>query len=249
MKAKLIMAILLFAIIGLNSDGVMAAGPIDIDAEVGLFNKYVWRGIPLTDGPVLQPSLSFGLKNLSINIWGNLDLDDANTKEFEMTETDYTVEYSKSFTMMSAAIGVIHYTFPVANGADATTEIYIGASCSGPGNPSLTIYQDVKEGEGTYVTLSASQSIPIGLIYSIEVSGTLGWGSAKHNNFNYGQDGSALSDINIGIGVPFGIGDIVSVTPGVSYTGILNGDISDTMDAANIDDQNVLFGIAVAAGF
>ena len=55
------------------ADPCAALGPLDVEAEIGLYSKYVWRGMIEADEAVLQPVLSADLLGFGAEIWTNLD--------------------------------------------------------------------------------------------------------------------------------------------------------------------------------
>ena len=247
----------------------LAAGPVDVKAELGVQSKYVWRGYLQTDGPVLQPSVAVGLKGLNLGLWGTMDLSDESTtdtiKAMETKEARFSLGYDRSIAVLNMSAGVIHYTYPYKAYKTATTEIYAHAGGSVPGHPSITVYKDVDETKGLYGEITASQTIPVGLVLGIELSGGIGIGSKNFNDFYFNTDLKALpekisdkkelkddftlSDIRFGIGAPIGIGNLVKIKPSVTYTGIINSAISDNLKTADIEGQNVFFGITASVSF
>ena len=230
---------------------------ISFEAEVPVLSKYVWRGTVITDGPVCQPSVTAGMKGLSVNVWGNIDLDNTNELQMNFTEFDYTLDYSKEFTIINVSAGVIHYRFLHAGGAK-TTELYGEVSLSVPGNPALTIYHDIDEVKGTYGALSGNTSLPLGLT-QLELSASLGFGSEDYNIGCYGYrdltgnvfgpDSASLTDILFSVGFPFGLGKLLSVAPSVTVTSLLNDDAKEACKKQDVDTTNVIFGITASAGF
>ena len=55
-----------------------AVAQAEIGAQLGLFSAYVWRGLSLTNKPVLEPDVwvSFPAGNASITVggWSSIDL-------------------------------------------------------------------------------------------------------------------------------------------------------------------------------
>ena len=221
---------------------------VDISIDAAFMSKYVWRGILLTDGPVFQPGITAGYKSLSFNIWSNMDLDDVNDNKNEINELDFTLDYSFDVSSFSISAGIIRYTFPNTD-FDPTTELYAGLSSDYTKDASLTIYQDVGEAEGTYISLGYDCSIPVAKVTSIDIGGAVGFGTAKHNEFYYGEDNASLTDLFIGVSTPVEIGEFFLVTPGISFSSILNSDISDTFDDAGIDPNNLVFGVTFSSAF
>ena len=76
-----------------------------------LLNRYVWRGLLLTDGPVIQPEVEVTHRGFFVNVWSNLDLDDVNGNEREINEVDLTFGYDHDLGLASISGGVVHYTF------------------------------------------------------------------------------------------------------------------------------------------
>ena len=106
---------------------------------------------------MLQPSANISKGGFTFNVWGNYELTDVNDYgpphgdgKNKFTEIDLTAEYAFSWENFSFPVGIIHYLFPNTS-AEATTEIYAGASYDWVVTPSLTVYQDIDEAHGQYV--------------------------------------------------------------------------------------------------
>jgi hypothetical protein len=218
-----------------------------VDASV--MSLYLWRGMRVVDDPVFQPSVTLGYGGLSVNLWANQDLGDANSRSGEFTELDYTVDYRFSYGKAAISLGVVTYDFPTYQ-ADATTEIYAVLGLDLPASPSITVYRDVDEVEGTYVSLGVGHSLPIGAWNtSLDLSASAGIGSGEHNEFYYGNDDTAFTDFYLGASMPFALGQCFSITPSVAYNGIVSGDIRDIYDTAGTDTDHFVVGITLSASF
>jgi len=253
MKGKLltILAVWILSICVLDSNAsALGFGDktIDIGVEAGFLSKYVWRGVVPTDGPVFQSSFTAGFQGLSLNFWDNMDIDDVNGQQSNFTEFDYTLGYSTSYKMLGFSTGVIHYYFP-RTGGSATTELYFGACVEVTGSPSLTLYQDVDDVEGTYVSLEAGMGLPVGVFTTLDISGALGFGSKDHNEAYYGEASGGLADVFIGVSALFGIGEIITISPSIAFSSIINGDIRDAIEENDGEPMNVVFGITASVGF
>ncbi|MFC1650169.1 hypothetical protein ACFL2X_01225 [Candidatus Latescibacterota bacterium] len=228
-----------------------ADGP-EFGLDLSYSGKYVWRGAVLSENGVFQPSLTGSMGELSVNLWGNMDLTDESGTTRQMNEWDYTVDYSsgiESIEGLGYSVGIIGYTFP--NGGDSTTEFYIGAGYETIGSPSITIYKDVEAIDGTYVLLGAGYSIPVAEITSIDITGSVGFGSENMNIGLYGSavSGAGLSDMLIGVSAPFSIMETISLTPSIMFSSILDSDGSDAYDAAGMDASNVFFNLTASKSF
>jgi uncharacterized protein (TIGR02001 family) len=224
------------------------AGAVEtsFSADAGLNSRYVWRGILLTDGAVLQPGITFGAEGASVNVWGSMDLADANGMAGEFNEVDYTLDYSfAAGERASVSVGAIAYTFP-NTAFESTTELYAGASFDVPGSPSITLYRDVDLIEGLYVSLGGAHSFGES---GVKVGFTLGVGDADHNAGCYGGADAGLSDLTLGVTYAFpGLPENQSVSLAAMVTS-LAGDPGDVTDAAGGDTSNFVAGVTYSVSF
>jgi uncharacterized protein (TIGR02001 family) len=221
-----------------------------LSLDVTWASKYVWRGIAVTDDPVVQPSVTASWGGLSLNVWANLDTTDVNDFEGQFLEVDYTLGYSWTWGDFAFSVGAIHYQFPQAHAFD-TTEVYAAVGLDVPTSPTLAVYQDVDEADGTYITLSfrhtfedvwkPSESVAV----SVDVGASVAWGSGKHNAFYYGSTGSGWADATVSLGLPIAIGEHVTVTPAVNYSWILDDGISSSLGA----DDHFWAGVTLTFAF
>lgn len=224
--------------------------PWFLESDLTWNSKYVWRGINVTEDPVLQPSITFGYGDLSLNVWANLDTTAVNDYEWQANEIDYTLDYSTSWEKLNFSVGGIFYQFPGAEDVD-TVEAYGAIGLDVPSSPRLTVYQDLDEHDGTYLALSfghtfedvwkPSESVRMG----VEVGTSFAYGTRKHNLCYYGADTSGWADAMVSLGLPFAIGDHVTVTPAIHHSWILSDGLSDALG----EDSVFWAGVSVAVSF
>lgn len=219
-------------------------------ASLGVSSKYVWRGITFTDGPVLQPGASAEVSGFTLGIWGNMDLDDANSLSGRFNEVDYTLDYAfAAGDKATVSVGAILYDFPNTTSA-ATTELYAKVGFSAPGDPSVAIYKDVDEVDGLYVSLAGGYGVPIGGERTLDLGLSLGFGDSDHNAFYYNVAGSALTDVLFTVGTTFDLaGGKASVTPSLAIAALIDGGIADAFDLAGKDTSSVVAGVSVSCKF
>ncbi len=218
--------------------------------------KYVWRGINLVDAPVFQPSATVSYGGWSFNVWGNMETYNANRygnygkANGEFTEVDLTVEYGWDYGDWSFAVGVIHYIFP-NTGFNNTTEIYgsVGYDCLL--EPTLTIYQDIDQSHGTYITFGVSHTFEEvwkpteNTSMDIEIGTAIGWGSSSNNAFYYGAGNSGLTDLTSSIGFPVGLGKGWTLKPAINHSTLLDQNIQSNQ----APDSNLWFGLSLTYEF
>ncbi len=140
------------------------------DLSVSFFSAYIWRGQQLSKNSlVIQPSTTFSYKGFSANIWANYDTDLYDNIEAldNLTETDYTLSYEKSFGPVSTSIGYIYYALDQALDSQ---EFYISATINSFLSPTLSAYREFAHYSSTYLTLEISHSLSVGRDVSLDVS-------------------------------------------------------------------------------
>lgn len=220
---------------------------VDVEVTLDLVTEYIWRGQQLNPDPSFQPGVNLGFGNFTAMFWaGRLKLTGPDGGEDEFAEVDLGLDYTNQFPdckKVSYSVGFFHYDFPKSPVPD-TVEIYGGLSFDVPLNPSLMVYLDVDEAEGSYLQFSLSQSfgeilqicdIPIGM----EIGAGLGWGSDSYNKYYWGVSQNSLNDLSLSASFPFEICDW-TISPGVNYSTVVGEGLRDSN--AYGDNDN-LFGI------
>ncbi|MCY3969087.1 MAG: MltA-interacting MipA family protein [Acidobacteria bacterium] len=183
----------------------VAAAPVSADADYALdfASAYVWRGITFTDGAVWQPSVTASNDSgFAINVWGNLDLDDANDMSAEFNEIDLTASYGFGTDAVSAEVGFIEYLFP--NTAFAgTREVYLTLGLDITASPSLSVYYDIDEVKDFYANFGVSfgGDVSDAMAWSVDVSA--GW-AGDDFAAAYGGTSGGMYDGNVTFGLSGG---------------------------------------------
>ena len=219
----------------------LALGPLDAEAGIDLYGKYVWRGMVATPDPVLQPWVGVNTMGFSAGFWGNMDLNDVNGSEWEFNEVDWTLGWAMSLPKVELGAGLIYYDFP---NLDAnTTELYLHAGLSVLLSPSLTFYQDLDAIKGGYWEAAVSHDVGVGETMTLELGATLGLGSEGYINGYFGgaeglpgvpemPGGASMTDLKLTAGLPFQVAHFFTFTPSVAYTTLM-GDVKDVVDAGD----------------
>jgi len=219
-----------------------ASAQVEVSYDLGLFSHYVWRGITLTDGAVLQPAATITHANgASVNVWGNLDVDDANDMSGEFNELDLTFGYSTSVGKANLDFGFCQYTFPNTQFA-GTQELYVGVGFDVPLEPSLTLYYDIDEVDDYYGTLGVSYGTDITDAVSWSLAASVGFAGSDFAAAYTGGTSSGLYDGNVSLGLEYAAEKLTfGVT--VAYT--------DTLDEDVLTEQsvNTWGGVYLAASF
>jgi hypothetical protein len=215
----------------------------EVSAEATVLNKYLWRGAVLCDGWVVQPGVALGLGGFEVSAWGNLDLEAVNNHRHDLSEIDYTAAYTLGVALVELSAGAVHYAYP-QNDFLATTELFASGSVGVWASPSLGIYRDIDEGDGTYVLCGVGHALPIGTT-ALDLAASLGWGDAQHNAYNYGAPTAGPADAGLTLSMDIAVTPLLTVRPTVGYTALLTTELRD----AAAEPDNFLFGVVLAGGF
>jgi len=243
-EIKLTLAVMCLAAT-IGNETLKAEDYVSIGAAADIFSKYVWRGQNLVDDWVLQPGAYISHKGITASFWGNLDLTNENGYHGEFSEIDLTLDYTAQvpgIDFLNYSLGFINYDFPINGGVDDTWEIYWGLGLDVPANPSITVYHDVDEVEGTYVSFGIGHNIEnitdSGL--AVDLSASIGWGSSGYNNSYWNLDKSELNDLVLSAAFPFEAAGF-AITPSVNYITLVGDDIR----SPNTYGQNDMWVVGV----
>lgn len=234
----------LAAVLTIGATSALALGPLDAEAEVSVYSKYVWRGMVNVDDYVLQPSVNLGVAGFTAGFWGNVDMTDINSDEladldtsWKFTEIDWTLGYGMTLPFFEFGLGLIYYDFPQIDDAE-TLELYLSAEANVLLSPSLVIYQDLDAVKGGYWDFSVSHGFALGSTNTLDIDAGVGLGSKSYFNGYFGMPadfeattdfGTSLADARISASVPFHPAPMFTVTPSVTYTTLM-GDAKDAVE-------------------
>ena len=267
MRKVMVSAVVFFAGIIAVFTTAKAEG-LEVSLDVTYAERYIWRGIPLNQESVLQPSLTVGNGGFYINVWSNVDLTDWGDHGYigygdesgRPTEIDFSAGYEASLDRMNIGFGFSNYTLPHQKeiGSVATTEIYASLAVDAPLSPSLSVYVDEDIAEGAvYTAFDIGHSFDLWesgeALIALDLSGHLGHANHKFIKTYYIKDNGNIikiedtfHDWGAMVALPISLGKGVSVTPAYSYSSIMNdrlrefyGDKGDHMNGQIGFDKEV----------
>lgn len=141
----------------------------------GLFSHYVWRGITLTDDPVLQPSVTISHDGgVSLEVWGNVDLGDDNDTPWELTEARIVVDWSRQFGAVELGAGAVEYLFPNTP-FPGTREVLVHVRYDAAVSPRLDLAYDIDEIQGLYARLTFAYARAFGERWGGRIEASAAW--------------------------------------------------------------------------
>jgi len=124
------------------------------------------------------------------------------------------------------SLGYIYYDFPNLSHDDESQEIYATVSVDMLLSPSLSVYHDFDEGDGTYYEVAASHTIPIDGIspldnLALNLSGTVGYNDGQWDYY------PSFSSATLGASLTVPLGENVTFEPGIFYSLALDNQYDD----------------------
>jgi len=238
-----------------SDTGLGADKEWSVTVDLTYSSKYIWRGLNFNDDGVVWPSVAYSWNGFSASLWASIETSDYNvypdnaTPSGDITEVDYTFSYTFPVDKFSFTVGLALYEYPTT-GLDNTMELFAVASYDTYLSPTISVYQDVDEAEGTWISLSASHSFDLwtlegGQTLSLTISGGIGFGTSQHNEYYFGLAESSLTDLTLHATLPFQISETWCVTLSFNYATLLDSDNRQIM----AKDDNFWTTLSITATF
>lgn len=228
---------------------------VEFGISADFYSKYIWRGQNLNDDYAFQPGVSASFAGFTAAVWGSLDMTDYGDNSGEFTEIDYSLDYTADMPGiegLSYYLGVINYHFPSIVGD--TTEVYWGLALDVPLSPSVTVYHDIDQIEGTYASFAIGHDFGTVFEFAEDVgvgmdfSASLGLGDDDYNAGYWGDtENAGLNDLMLSVSFPFEIAGF-SVSPSLNYVTLVDGGIAST-DAYSQSSDYFFTGISLSKSF
>jgi hypothetical protein len=245
--------------------GAVRAGDLAVSLDTVWAERYIWRGIPLNEEYVLQPSFTVGASGFALNVWGSLDLSDWGASRKvgygdetgNVTELDYTGSWSGTVLgdKLALGLGFANYTFPHQReiGAADTTEIFGKVGLNIPLSPSLTAFVDESNAEGSaYVSLDLGQSFDLwkqdDAAVALRLAGHLGYSNQKFCRAYYGDThlDSRFHDWLLSAALPITMTKGVTLTPAYTYTSLMTNELRQIVSDAGRHPEAGIFTLSLS---
>lgn len=212
---------------------VPAVAQVTIGADLGLNSNYNWRGLSLSNKPVLQPDVWLSVSGFTGGVWANVepatcdgsnDICESGGTRSGIAEIDYWIEYARSFGNVSAKAGWVAYTYNKDNGyidnTFNTSELYAQASIGGlPITPTLAVWYDIDYVKGAYfqgsvvygIAATPAVTINLGVLAGLSAGQEISASDPGANFF-----GSGLTHIDFSASTSLAAGP-VSIAPSLHF--------------------------------
>tara|TARA_A100001015_G_scaffold320382_1_gene446550 strand:- start:1863 stop:2699 length:837 start_codon:yes stop_codon:yes gene_type:complete len=251
MKKSMIVALGLMAgtvsaqdgVVMVDQGAVYSEAMTEATLEVALASSYVWRGQVLNNDAVIQPQITLAQYGFSLNMWMNYDIgSNRNGVQRDVSEFDFSIAYSlpMDINQMAIDVGLVNYNFPangtyntdgLTEGNKSTTEAYLSATFLSFKDlfiPSVTLFGDFEEVEGTYVLFDVFVPYELSEYVGLAAGVTAGYGNTKYNDVYWTADGTGdfegeFSDYSLYATASYEVSDRLTAGVTLNYS-MLNGD-------------------------
>ncbi len=235
----------------------MAAEAPSIGTDLEFESRYVFRGRDFSSGAVFQPDVWINWGDLTLITWLNIDLTDTLEQRGDVNEVDIILEYGYSFEHITLGLSYSMFAYPLGGGGDRDSESslslssnfdILNVSASANFNPysSAFYFQPKVSAEYTFADM---------ITPSLTVSLGMGGKNFQTNFLKMDKEvDNKLNDLVTKLGVDFTfpgkVGEFLSASAHLSYSTIVNSDVTDYRKEQYDAENGFLFGaVSFSAAF
>jgi hypothetical protein len=219
---------------------------LSFGAELDGNSRYVWRGLALSEGPVLQPSAWVSLAGFTLTPWANFAFREGDARA-GFNEVDFTLDYSRDISSLTINPSFSVYLYPNQSDAPPTGELALALSYPvGPVSIFTDHSVDLIATPGAYfgdAGLSFESEVVSSL--TVEASAYAGWGSARFNEANVDVNRAALNVAGTDVALTWSACGLFYLRPHAALSVILDRELR----AAVASPLLIVGGLAVGREF
>ncbi|NJC87572.1 MAG: hypothetical protein FIB02_03430 [Desulfuromonas sp.] len=234
---------------------VTNAWALDVEgsANLGVFDKYLWRGINLSESrAVTQGSLEASANGFTLGAWGNAQLRDNSAYDaWEVNEVDLTLGYSFDVTdLFSVSVGNITY---ILKDIEDTNEAYAGVTVNTLLSPTLTVYYDWDKAEedGLFYTAAISHTFEPCAHAAVNLSALVSYNDESDYSISY-YDREADEDksyshwhnYELSASADIKVTEQLTITPSLLYSSPLSNEAKKAIDSEWLAGVNLSYSFA-----
>lgn len=250
MKEKILFIILIFLIPfssfaqenpndSREEDSVATYGSV-----VDFNSRYVWRGIALSEGAVMQPSVSVSAFDFNFSVWSNFVLNNE-VNQGKFNEVDLILSYSREWKKIIIEPTVQFYLYP--NQEDSPTTGEISLKVSYPVGPihvfTSHAFDIVKYGGSYFGDAGVSYEYEFHSELSMKTSLSLGWASSKFNDVYLGLPKSAFNVASGDLSLTYYLKKFLYICPHVGFSVLIDGELRHQVENPTIANLGLAVGI------
>lgn len=191
------------------------------DVYLGMYNKYLFRGVDLSDGRwVAQFGADLGYKGFTLSYWSNMltkgyEGSPGGSKGGDITETDITLNYGYSpISLLTFNVGNTFYSL---EGLSDTNELYLKTTVNTLLSPTLAVYWDYDEASdaGLFYTFSVGHTFAVNKNLGINLGALI---SYNQENWSVSEDYSNWNNYELTVSADYTLPCLEKLKISPSYT-------------------------------
>jgi len=221
----------------------------DVSVYSDFASAYVFRGVTLNDGFVMQPGAELSgfpidekYGALAVGIWANYDINDMGSGQ-EFSEVDYYISYSLPVEIVDIGLTYTEYTYPGASGGDSDREVTLSL---GKELGTNGFYSSISFNYGLGGAIEGELYVLGGLSYETSLTEKLSASAGVTVGYLQDDDGpSGFNDATASVGLGYALNDNWSLSGGLTY-------IAQLDDAVLTDseyDVNLVASVGLSCDF
>jgi opacity protein-like surface antigen len=220
------------------------------DVYLGMYNKYLFRGIDLSNNKwVSQFGADLSYKGFTLSYWSNLltkgfDGNPVGFKAGDITETDITLNYA--FTPIELLTFNVGNTFYSLEGLNDTNELYVKTTLNTLLSPTLSVYWDYDEANyaGLFYTLSVGHSFELAKKLGLNLGALISYNQSNWSTSGNVED-NTWHNYELSAGLNYSITDKLGASASYTYSNALS---HKAREVSTVSDES-LYGFKVAYNF
>lgn len=211
-------------------------------AEVDWSSRYVWHGLPYSEGAVVWPSAWLSANGFTVGLWVNVDP----RYRPAFNEYDLSVGYERAIGRLTISGTLGRYTYRERSGdPGSTSEASVRAAYSiGPGELFTTHAFDVEKYRGAYyLDIGYALERELTTKSLLRVDASVAFWTKFAEEYNVPSDGP-LGPVILDVALIQKLTAAVGVRPHITFTRLL-----DRVARREVSTPGVTYGAAIVIGY
>jgi len=225
----------------------VSAQAADVSTTIDFASAYVFRGVTLNNGFVMQPGAEISgfpidekYGSVAVGIWANYDIDAIDSDGSDFSEIDYYVSYSLPIEVIDVGVTYTEYTYESGN-SDKEVALSLGSAIGTNG-----LYAGVTFNYGLGGAVEKDLYIQGALDYEMELTESLSASAGVTVGYLISDTGAdGFNDATASIGLGYALNENWSVSGGITYIAQLDDAVLSDADY----DVNLLASVGISCDF
>ena len=216
-----------------TDSGKIPDHPVSWGMDADINTKYIWRGMTVNDGLMVQPELWTSYRGFTAGVWGNLTAWDR-FGAVKGHEIDLFLTYDYNLGKLEVNHSLMFYFYPTQENVPNTGEFYLGL-----GYPigdfklvSVATVDIVTYPGAIYVEHAIEYEKAWGDRFTLSTSAGLSWASGKFNAAYLGVDKTTINLATLNLDLTWVLWGPLYIKPHVQVNRFLNQDLATSAGAS-----------------